>query len=288
MTHVLLAGATGYLGKHILNELRLWGIPTTAIVRSPEKLGGLEWEHLYIKEAQVTNAESLKGLFEDISTVISTVGITRQKEGLTYMEVDYQANANLLEEAMSAGVKKFIYVSVLDGDHLRNLSIVNAKERFVDQLKQSGLKYTVIRPNGFFSDMKDFLMMAKLGRVYLFGKGEKVLNPIHGADLAEVVVKAIASNEKEISVGGPDLLTQNEIAEMAFLAFNKPSQITHLPNWLRHLIIYGTRLLTKTSTYGPIEFFLTLMARENIAPRYGSRRVQDFFKQEALNHSIDG
>ena len=66
--------------------------------------------------------------------VISTVGITRQKDGFTYMDVDYRENANLLSEAKRSGVKKFIYVSVLNGEKLSNLKICEAKERFVTEL----------------------------------------------------------------------------------------------------------------------------------------------------------
>ena len=284
MTHVLLAGATGYLGKHVLQELAHWGIETTAIVRSPEKLAQFEWEKLRVRKAEVTQPETLVGACDGISTVISTVGITRQKDGLTYMDVDFRANLNLLREAQKAGVKKFIYVSAIDGDKLRQLKILNAKELFVDELKRSGLDYSVIRPNGFYSDMLDFLKMAKTGRVYLFGDGEYKLNPIHGADLAEVVVKAIAQNKKEVIVGGPDLLTQNEIGEMALNAWNNPLKITHLPDWIRVLTIKGAQIFSAQSTYGPLEFFLTLMARDNIAPRYGSHRLQDYYKQEVAKH----
>ena len=66
--------------------------------------------------------------------VISTVGIARQKDGFTYMDVDYRENANLLSEAKRSGVKKFIYVSVLNGEKLSNLKIFEAKERFVTEL----------------------------------------------------------------------------------------------------------------------------------------------------------
>lgn len=282
MTHVLLAGSTGYLGTHVLQELDNWGIPTTAIARSPEKLDKYQWESLTVRQAEVTKPETLAGICEGISTVISTVGITRQKDGLTYMDVDFQANLNLLMEAKRAGVKKFIYVSAIDGDKLRHLEILKAKELFVDELKLSGMDYSVIRPNGFFSDMRDFLAMAKKGRVYLFGDGEFKLNPIHGADLAEVVVKAIAQKSKEIQIGGPDLLTQNEIGEMALNAWNNPPKITHLPDWIRVFSIKAARLFGSQATYGPLEFFLTLMARDNIAPRYGSHRLQDFYKQEVV------
>jgi nucleoside-diphosphate-sugar epimerase len=123
--------------------------------------------------------------------------------------------------------------------------------------------------------------MASRGRVYLFGDGEFKLNPIHGADLAEVCVRAIARNEKEIGIGGPDILTQNEIAELALSAMDKSINVVHLPDWIRRLILSGSRLLTDEDFHGPIEFFLTLIARDNIAERYGARRLHDYFDETA-------
>lgn len=280
MKRILVAGASGYLGKYILQELEQWEIPATALVRSPEKLIGLELEHVDIVKAEATKPETLGGVCDDADVVISTIGITRQKDGLTYMDVDYQANLNLLEEAKRAGVQKFIYISVLKGPFHRNLKMVEAKERFVDALNSSGIDYTVIRPNGFFSDMGDFLSMARTGKVYLFGDGEFKLNPIHGADLAEVCVQAIARNDQEIEVGGPDILTQNEIAELALCAWNKPRRIVHLPDLFRILTIQAVRFFTSQKTYGPFEFFLTMMGIDLVATRHGSHRLQDFFNQQ--------
>ena len=93
---------------------------------------------------------------------------------------------------------------------MRHLKIMEAKEKFVDELKQSGLSYTIIRPNGFFSDMKDFLDMAKGGRVYLFGHGDFKLNPIHGADSAKAIVESIYDDIKELK--NLQMNPQSEIA----------------------------------------------------------------------------
>lgn len=277
---VLLAGATGYLGNYIAKELISRKIDTKVIVRKPSGLTAIAYALTGIIQAEVTRAETLKGHLRGVDTVISTIGITRQKDGLTYMDVDYGANMNLLEEAKRAGVKKFVYVSVINGQLHRNLKLVEAKEAFVDQLKASGMDYTIVRPNGFFSDMRDFLKMAEKGSVYIFGKGKKKFNPIHGADLAQVCVDAIISKRKEIEVGGPDILTHYEVAEMALLASGKPINIIHLPHWLRKSILWIMRTFTSSKTYGPIEFFLTLLAEDAIAPRYGSHRLSHFFQNE--------
>lgn len=280
---VLLAGATGYLGSFIIKELQRRAIDFVAIARTKQKLMDFDLKDQQIITAEITRPETIKNSCEGIDVVISAVGITRQKDGLTYMDVDYQANKNLLDEALRNGVKKFIYISAISGDKFRDLKIFEAKEKFVDELKSSGLEYAIMRPNGFFSDMLDFLDMAKGGRVYLFGEGNLKLNPIHGADLAEVCVDAIDSSEKEIVIGGPDLLTQNEIAELALNAWDKPIKIMHLPDWTRRLTIVMARTFTSSKTYGPIEFFMTAMSVDNIAPCYGSRHLEDFFREEAKN-----
>lgn len=281
----LLAGATGYLGAYIARELELRGMDFSVVIRNPSKLKSANVSPRQIIEAQLTDAQSLSGCCEGIDTVISTVGITRQKDGLNYMDVDYQANSNLLAEAIRSRAKKFIYVSALRGEELRHLKIFQAKEKFVDELAASGLEYTVIRPNGFFSDMKDFLEMAKRGRVYLFGGGTQKLNPIHGKDLAEVCVDSITSKESTIRVGGPDILSQREIAELALHACSRKVRITCLPDWMRRLFLWSVRTFTSSKTYGPIEFFLTVMASDFVAPVYGKRSLEAFFNSSILNES---
>ncbi|PID93849.1 MAG: NAD-dependent dehydratase [Bacteroidetes bacterium] len=279
MNNVLLAGATGYLGSFITQELVARDFVTRIVVRNKEKVN-INAPNLEVVEAQVTDPESLKGICEGFNIVISTVGITRQKDGLTYMDVDYQANVNLIDEARKSGVTKFIYISLLNGDKLRYIKGGEAKEKLVDYLKNSGLDYCIIRPNGFFSDMGDFLKMAKGGRIYLFGKGELKMNPIHGKDLAEVVVDSINQNKQEINVGGPDMLSQNEIAALALEAYRKPVKIVHLPDWIRRFVIWFFRSFTNQKIYGPIEFFMTIMVMDMQAPKYGKEKLEDFFNQE--------
>lgn len=282
-TNILLAGATGYLGKYLLKELLEKKNQVIAIVRNADKLQNSDENYLEIKQAEVTKPETLRDICKGINTVISTVGITKQKDGLTYMDVDYRANMNLLEEAKKSGVAHFVYVSAINGDKHRDLKIFEAKEKFVAALKSSGLNYTIVRPNGFFSDMGHFLQMAKSGRVFLFGSGNQKFNPIHGADLARAIVDTLDDDNKELTIGGPDVLSLNDIAKLALTALNKPIKIVHLPDWSRKLSIWCLRSFTSVKTYGPIEFFLTLMAEDNIAPTYGHEHLKDFYIEEAKN-----
>jgi uncharacterized protein YbjT (DUF2867 family) len=171
MQKILVAGATGYLGSHITAELKRRQYDVRAIARNPEKLIKTKACFDEVVRAEVTRPETLAGCCTDIGVVISTIGITRQKDGLTYMDVDYQANVNLLDEALKSGVQKFIYVFVFNADKLGRLKIVEAKQRFVRELKRSGMDYCLVSPTGFFSDMGEFFRMAQKNRVFLFGNG---------------------------------------------------------------------------------------------------------------------
>jgi len=279
MKKVLVAGATGYLGQYLVKELKSRGFWVRVLIRKEiQKDIFTSVDDIFIGE--VTQPESIRGAAKDIDWVFSTIGITRQKDGMTYMDVDYQGNANLLKEALQEKVETFLYISAINGDKLRHLKIFEAKERFVDELKESGINYCVLRPNGFFSDMKDFLTMAKGGRVYLFGDGTFKLNPIHGKDLAKVCVDNAIGGVAEETAGGIDMLSQNDLAALALKAWGKPEKITHLPDWTRRFTIWLLRTFTSSKTYGPIEFFLTAMAFDNIANKYGTNRLEDFFMQE--------
>ena len=287
---ILLAGATGYLGQYILAALLREEYPTRIVVRNKSKLSPDLLTHplLEVVEAEVTQPDTLRGVCKGVHKVISTIGITRQKDGLTYEQVDFQANKNLLDEALREGVRKFIYVSVFKGEAMRHIAIGAAKERFVDTLKASGLDYCIIRPSVFYSYMTIFFEMAKAKKdeILLFGKGQYAMNPIHGEDLAEVCVAQLERYEREVNVGGAEIFTQTEIACLAFEVLHKPANISYLPDWVRRLILKMGKYLLPKSIYGAIEFFLTTMAMDVVAPmQVGKHRLKAFF--ESINSSAE-
>ena len=260
------------------------------MVRNKAKIAPALLTHplLEVVEAEVTQSQTLQGVCKGVSKVISTVGITRQKDGLTYEQVDFQANKNLLDEALREGVRKFIYVSVFKGEAMRHIAIGAAKEHFVDTLKASGLDYCIIRPSVFYSYMTLFFKMAKAKKdeILLFGKGQYAMNPIHGEDLAEVCVAQLERYEREVNVGGAEIFTQTEIACLAFEVLHKPANISYLPDWVRRLILKMGKYLLPKSIYGAIEFFLTTMAMDVVAPmQVGKHRLKAFF--ESINSSAE-
>ena len=279
---ILVAGATGYLGHYVVQELKKrnhWVRVLLRKAQQKERFKDIDVDEFYVGE--ITKPETLIDVAKDIDWVFTSIGITRQKDGLTYMDVDYQGNLNLLQEALKAKVSRFQYISAIHADKMREVKILDAKEKFVAELKASAIDYSVIRPNGFFSDMLDFMKMAKGGRVYLFGDGMYKLNPIHGADLADFCVSALENRVQEVEVGGPDILTQKEIGILALEAMAKPIKITLLPDGLRKCVIWALRTFTNPKIYGPYEFFLSATAQDHVATTHGNYHLKDFFIEEA-------
>jgi uncharacterized protein YbjT (DUF2867 family) len=276
---VLVAGATGYLGKFIVKELNSQGYWVRALSRDSQKIAPVRQYVDEVFRGEATQHETLIGICKNIDIVFSSLGITRQKDGLTYMDVDYQGNKNIFNEARAENVSRFMYISVFNANKLRHLEIVKAKERFANELKEADLEHIIIRPNGFFSDMTEFFNMAKRGRVYLFGNGEYRANPIHGADLAKACVERLGSNGGEFDIGGPEILTQNEIVSQAFDVLEKKPKITYIPLWIRNLIVKLARIFTSVNIYGPIEFFMTVLAMNMVAPTYGQHTIKEYFKE---------
>jgi uncharacterized protein YbjT (DUF2867 family) len=279
---VLVAGATGYLGGYVAREFKSRGYFVRALVRSRERAGELKDVVDEVVVGEVTEPETIRAVCDGMDVVFSSVGITKQKGNLTFKDVDYQGNRNLLDAARGAGVKKFIYTSVFRGPSLLHLDIVKAHEDFVTVLKASGMRYAILRPTGFFSDMGEYLKMARKGRVYLIGKGENRINPIHGADLAEVCVDAVDRDVLEVDVGGPEILTHREIGQLALKAAGKHERITSVPLWAMRGAVSLTRVFNRHQGE-LLAFFTEAMTADALAPATGSRSLSNHFNELAVS-----
>ena len=281
---VLVAGASGYLGRYAVKEFKERGYQVRALVRDPEKIkttGAHGEPAVYdmideIVIGDVTNPESIKGICKGVEIVFSALGLTAPHPKHTSDDVDYLGNKRILDQAISEKVSRFIYVSVFNQDKMPEIPSIKAHERFVADLKQSGLSWSVIRPNGYFSDMGRFFSMAQSGHIFMIGEGEKKINPIHGADLAKVCVDAIDGECREIPVGGPDIYSFRETMEMAFNACGKTPWITPLPFWLAEGGLMVTGLFNRNLA-DLFSFAIEALKFDHLAPAYGTRHLKDFF-----------
>jgi uncharacterized protein YbjT (DUF2867 family) len=285
---VLVAGASGYLGRYAVKEFKERGYFVRALVRNPDKIKtpGIHGEPAVdgiideIVIGDVTNPESIKGICEGIDIVFSSLGLTSPDPKLNSFDVDHLGNGRILDEAVRGNVSRFIYVSVFNQDKMAEIPSIKAHELFVADLKKSGLSWAIIRPNGYFSDMGRFFSMAQSGHIFMVGEGEKKINPIHGADLAKVCVDAVEGECREIAVGGPDTYTFREAIELAFQACSKTPWITSLPMWLAEGGLMVTGLFNRNLA-DLLSFAIEALKFDHVAPAYGNRHLKEFFAELA-------
>jgi uncharacterized protein YbjT (DUF2867 family) len=290
---VLVAGATGYLGKFVVQAFKPRGYWVRALTRDEDRLrepgpftapgiGDDDVDEVFVGE--ITDPETLAGLMDGIDIVFSCVGISRQRDGLTFEQVDYQCNHTLVDMATESGVEKFVYVSMQGAEKssIADLAITVAHEKVVDELKSSDLDYRIVRPCGYFSDMGALLTMAKKGRSFLVGDGSNKMSPIHGRDLGQVCVDVTEGDDLEVEAGGPEVMTQREAAELAFDVVEKPAKIHVVPLWAAGGLVKVVRLLSKQ--FGDLAEFIVVAGEvDGVGPPLGTTTLRSYFERLAAD-----
>lgn len=286
MQRVLVAGASGYIGRYTARAFKKRGWFVRVLVRDPEKFRhpgpfgepALEGIVDEIVTGDATKPDTLHDITDGIDTVFSSMGLRSSKPGRTYRDVDYLGNVNILQEALHHDVQKFIYVSIFKADEMMEMQIVKAHEEFVQALRNSGIDYSILRPNAYFPDMTQFQKMAASGAIVWPGDGSLTINPIHGEDMASVCVDTAAPGHQEINVGGPDVFSYKELFTLAFTTIGKEPRIVFIPLWIVkgiHTIIKPLNARIADMLY----FAIAVNEIDNAAPRYGERHMKDFFEE---------
>lgn len=77
----------------------------------------------------------------------------------------------------------------------------------------------------------------------------------------------------------PSKLSEVDVGEVVKKALDKFPKITHIPIWINKMIIALARFFTSHETYGPVEFFMTVMTRDMIAPKVGVHHLKDYYQE---------
>ena len=272
---VLLAGGFGHLGSDVLKSLVDAG---HEVVAADMVVKELDFKGFTPLQIDMTNKEKLKGVCDGKDVVITTVGLTKASEKVTAYDIDYGANKNLLEEAKRAGVKHFVYISVLKADKGRHIPMFDAKAMFEEELRKSGLTYTIFRPTGYFYDTAHiFQPKVEKGEVTLLKtKNEIKCNVIDTRDFADYIVEHMCDDNKEYDVGGREIYTYKEIAEMFFKAAGKTPVIKYAPPFLFDMIIFFAPKWKK----GVIKFGKWTMTEDMVASvQTGKRSFKEYINE---------
>lgn len=281
---VAVAGASGYLGRHVVAALAAHGYRVRALVRSQdaaEKPGRFGAPTLagVVTEWQIVDyllPRTLDGVFDGVDRVVSTLGVTRQKADP--WDVDFLGNLRLLEEAEASQVHSFSYVNVIHS-HTGTSTTMRSKHAFSQVLRRSAVAGHLVNPSGYFSDMTDFWLLARKGWGFVVGDGDAQLNPIHGADLAEFIVSKLTEPAGEWDVGGPDVFTYRSLQQLMFELAGRPGRVVKLgPRATETMIGLADHSSPQASNLA--RFFLEGLQIDAAGTPFGTHHLADFLRDQ--------
>lgn len=279
---IVVAGATGYVGRHVVEALDLRGYRVRALVRSRDRAeapGAFGAPSLrgHVAEWRIvdyTDSSTLMDACEGADRVVSALGVTRQNA--SPWDIDFLGNLRLLEDAERHGAASFLYVNVLHCQGGTSLTM-RSKHAFSETLRRSRVAAQIVNPSGYFSDVTDFLLMARRGFGFTLGDGTAKINPIHGADLAEFIVEHLAEPSMSWDIGGPDILSYRELEELAFRVAARRQRILRIPpSVLRPLQWAADRSSPRLSNL--TRFFLESLKIDAVGTPTGDRRIEPFLR----------
>ena len=211
---ILLTGATGFVGGHVLRGLRASGRPVRCLVRNPSK-AGLDGD---VVQGDMTDAASLKAAVEGVETVVHLVAI-RQGSDEKFERIMAQGTRDLLSAAKEAGVGRFVHMSAL-GTSKESKDLVpyyHAKWEMEQAVQGAGIPYVIFRPSFVFAEDGGILpTFAKLARFTpvtpIIGSGKQRIQPVWADDVAAYFDKALdldAATNRTFELGGPDVVSWN-------------------------------------------------------------------------------
>lgn len=282
MEKVILFGATGNLGKEIAKELVRQGYDLTIVVRNEAKAKSFSDITSKYIVADVCNKATLEHIFNEQEIVISALGKSvspNDKSKPTFKEVDYSANADILDLATKATIKKFVYVSAFHSEKYLHLEYFKVHHDFSELLKKSGIDYSIIKPPAIFSAFIDMIEMAKKGQLINIGKGDKRTNPIYEGDLAKITVEAINKQNSIFEAGGKIIYTRKQLNEIVQNEVNSRKKIRTVSLLLVKAALPIIKIFSK-NTFDKFAFFIEVMQHDTIAPQVGTMAFEDYVKHK--------
>lgn len=241
---ILIAGGTGFIGRHLARELVDRDHEVTALARTPDP--DVVPTAVETVEGDVTDPESLEPAFKGQDAVVNLVSLSplfKPKGGdEQHDRIHRQGTKHCLAAAEDAGVSRFLQLSGLGADPDGPTHFIRAKGRAETLVTESTLDWTIIRPSVVFGEGDEFVGFTKrLKRMFapgvplypLPGGGDKTrFQPIHIGDLVGMLAASLEADEhigQTYELGGPGVLTLREVTNLVYEAEGKSITIVPLP-----------------------------------------------------------
>ncbi len=220
---VMVTGATGFVGRHVVRELIARGFTPVCVVRHPDKLhaqhSDIDPERLVPIIGSLDDVGALRHAADLSQATIHLVGIIieRRLRGQSFQRVHVRGTANVLDATEQAGIRRFIHVSALGTRPGAVSRYHQTKWTAEEDVRSRDLDWTVFRPSLIHGPDGEFMRLVKSLICRLtppvipyFGNGQAKLQPVSVKDVAYCCVESLFRAHtigQVYPLGGPQAVT---------------------------------------------------------------------------------
>ncbi len=238
---ILVTGASGFVGSHIVRRLLDLRKPVRALVynrRRAENEGRLKGLPIELVQGDIMRAATLKPALDGVNAVIHTAAIAIEKGDRTYESINYQGTIHLVDTALATGAQRFINMSQLGADPFLPFRFLASKGKAQEYVAASALDWTAFRPSVIWGPEDEFAntfaRLVPLSPVIfpIIGKGDAKFQPIWVEDVVSCIIEALddpSTIGREYEIGGPEILTLEEIERRTLEAIRAERRLVRVP-----------------------------------------------------------
>jgi uncharacterized protein YbjT (DUF2867 family) len=271
---ILVTGATGTVGRQVVDQLVKRGADVRALVRDPAKANFPS--SVNAVQGELLDVDSLRRAFAGVSTLFLLNAVVPD---------EFTQALIALNLALEAGVERIVYLSVIHSDLYVNVPHFAGKFGVERMIEQMGVNATILRPAYFINNDLTITDVVLGHGVYPMPIGGKGLAMIDARDIGEIAAIELLRLEKaagrhpldRINLVGPDTLTGADVAAIWSKVLARPIAYggddsggfeqnlrKFMPSWMAFdMRLMSERFLSEgmIPEYGDVERLTALLGR---------------------------
>ena len=234
---ILVTGASGFLGRHLLRRLLGAGEAVRCLCRPGSP--GIEWlksQSVEVALGHLHDADSVGQACRGVRHVIHLASPIREVRDAVIEQFHRRATACLVESARRVCVDRFLMVNPVGCGTSAGLPFLRARGVAEDYVRESGLPFVILQSSLMFGEGDRLIwgiigLLHRMGLLVIPGTGKTMLQPIWVGDVVSCLLRALRDDgvlDRTIPIGGPQHLTYEEIADQVAKMLNLPRVKIHL------------------------------------------------------------
>jgi NADH dehydrogenase len=235
---ILVTGASGFVGRHVMRALATDGPPVRAMVRDARGAATLAGMRCELVRGDVTDLASLRAAARGVRTIVHLVAIIEGSPA-SFERVMAAGTGNLVEAARESGVRRIVLMSALGTGPAATVPYFRAKWAAEQAVRGSGIEHVLLRPSFLFGTdggvLPRFVRIARLSPVTpVIGPGTQRVQPLWIEDLVRAARLAVADDgvQGPVELGGPEAVTWNELWSRLKTTLGARRPSVNVPFWL--------------------------------------------------------